>query len=127
MANVVRYLQCIEGSARQGPSGIDAIFRAMRYIAMRSLSYRDRAELVIRRLASLFIRQGDERRKAVEPARLGRNHRDCRLAEAPIDSMHDQQDWYDHIESRDVHFNYLRRYKRMRAAGVIDAAYGFLE
>lgn len=39
---------------------------------MRSLSYRDRAGLVVRRLASLFIRQGDERRKAVEKARLGR-------------------------------------------------------
>lgn len=94
---------------------------------MRSLSYRDCAELVIRRLASLFIRQGDERRKAVETAQLGRDCRDCRLAEAPIDSMHDQQEWYDHIESREVCINHLRRYKRMRAAGVIDAAYGFLE
>lgn len=94
---------------------------------MRSLSYRDCAELVIRRLASLFIRRGDERRKAVKQARLRRNHRDYRLAEAPIDSMHDQQEWYDHIESREVCYNHLRRYKRMRAAGMIDAAYGFLE
>lgn len=94
---------------------------------MRSISYRDCAELVIRRLASLFIRQGDERRKAVETARSGRNHRDCRPAEAPIDSMHDQQEWYDHIESREVYFNYLGRYKRMRAAGMFDATYGFLK